>query len=81
MSLQTEYQKMIDTVCLSETYPHKHFQAANEIIVKMANAGHDPSLLSEILYEITEGYKSIGKMSVAKRLHKILKWQTAPIER
>lgn len=73
-SLQTEYQRMIDTICLSEVHPYRHFPAANELIVRMANAGHDPSLLSEILYRITEGYKHIGKMSAGERVREILRW-------
>lgn len=76
MNLKVEYQRMINTICLSETYPYKHFQAANDLIVRMANAGQDPSHLSEILYEITEGYKSIGKMSAGERLHKVLLQRT-----
>lgn len=72
MNIQKEYHKMIDTICLSETYPYKHFPAANDLIVRMADAGQDPSHLSEILYEITEGYKSIGKKSASERFHRIL---------
>lgn len=72
MNLQTEYTRMINTICLSETYPYKHFPAANDLVVRMANAGQDPSHLSEILYEITEGYKAIGKKSASERFHRIL---------
>jgi len=74
VNLRVEYRRMIDTICLSETYPYKHFQAANDLIVRMANAGYDPSHLSEILYEITEGYRHIGKKSAGERLREILRW-------
>jgi hypothetical protein len=53
--------------------PGKHFKAANELIVDMANLGMETMEMMERLYFLTEGWREKDTRSAGERLRSILK--------
>jgi len=53
--------------------PGKHFRAANELIVDMADLGMETMEMMERLYFLTEGWREKDARSAGERLRSILK--------
>jgi len=77
-ALLKEYQKALERLRPDgEGNVYKGwFKTENDIIIRMANAGYDPSELSERIFFLTQGFKDKDQRHPAERMKEILEWQS-----
>jgi hypothetical protein len=73
VNLERRVADMMKLISPEAENPGKHFKAANELIVDMADMGMETMELMERLYFITEGYKEKDTRPAGERFRSILK--------
>ena len=73
VNLEKRVADMMKLISPEAENPGKHFKAANELIVDMADMGMETMELMDRLYFLTEGWKEKDSRSAGERFRAIIK--------
>lgn len=73
VDLKKRIEEMMKLISPEAEHPGRHFKAANELIVEMADANIPTEELTERLYFLTEGWKEKDTRPAGERMRRILK--------